>query len=226
MTVRVVYGVNDETLSLAGCTVGFAAHSLRDVFNIPLDTDCLLNGDPATTEDLLATGDLLEFVQQWGRKGCGSEYLSVTEVRRMVGDKGIGEMRGEGITPKNIPVYETEAVLRWVNKRLELDAAIVKEREAVSARGLTVDPDTRQATFKTRKVDLTEKPFELLYLLVREFRPGRKHEIGAIKFSVWRDGLTSDDTVRRTISRLRKALEKFPGVQLTLADMRVELSIE
>jgi len=226
MTVRVVHGVNDDTLPLEGRTVGFVAENLRDVFNIPAEAVALLNGDPAITEDLLATGDLLEFVQRWGHKGCGSEYLAVADARRMVGDKGICELGAAGINPENILAHKTADVLRWINERLELDSQIVKERKPVSARGLTVDPETRQASFKGVTIDLQEKPFELLYLLVNKYRPGRKHTLAEIRCSVWQDDLTSDDTVRRTISRLREPLEKFPGIKLPLSGGLLELLIE
>ena len=226
MTVRVVHGANDLTFPLAGRTIRFVAKKLRDVFNIPQGADALLNGSPSNSETVLATGDLLEFVQPLGHKGCGSEYLSVAEVRRMVGDRGIRELGAEGVIPTEIPVYETACVLRWVNEKLEFDSHIVRERRPVSARSLTVDPDTRQASYKGNTIELSDLPFDLLYVLVKEFRAGRKHALAKIKYSVWRDDLTSDDTVRRTISRLRKALKSFPSVQLTLADMRVELSIE
>lgn len=71
--VRVRYGPNDMHLEVSGMTVGNLKPKLREVFNIPYFVGSWLNGRPVDAQEVLVSGDILEFSRCFGVKGSGGD---------------------------------------------------------------------------------------------------------------------------------------------------------
>ncbi len=68
-TTKVVYGVNELELDLAGKTVRGIWKTLEQVFNIPRDAVVTVNGVRADDEYVVHPGDEIEFQKAAGVKG-------------------------------------------------------------------------------------------------------------------------------------------------------------
>ena len=68
-TTKVLYGVNELDLELAGKTVSEVWKALEQVFNIPRDATITLNGARVDDDTVVHAGDELEFQKAAGVKG-------------------------------------------------------------------------------------------------------------------------------------------------------------
>ena len=68
-TTKVLYGVNELDLELAGKTVSEVWKALEQVFNIPRDVAITLNGARVDDDTVVRAGDELEFQKAAGVKG-------------------------------------------------------------------------------------------------------------------------------------------------------------
>ena len=68
-TTKVLYGVNELDLELAGKTVSEVWKALEQVFNIPRDAAITLNGARVDDDTVVGAGDELEFQKAAGVKG-------------------------------------------------------------------------------------------------------------------------------------------------------------
>ena len=68
-TTKVIYGVNELELDLAGKTVREIWKVLEQVFNIPRDAVITVNGSRTDDEYVVRPGDEIEFQKQAGVKG-------------------------------------------------------------------------------------------------------------------------------------------------------------
>ena len=68
-TTKVLYGVNELDLELAGKTVSEVWKALEQVFNIPRDVTITLNGARVDDDTVVGAGDELEFQKAAGVKG-------------------------------------------------------------------------------------------------------------------------------------------------------------
>jgi hypothetical protein len=71
-TTKVIYGVNELDLELAGKTVRGIWKHLEQVFNIPRDAVVTVNGTRVDDTYVLAAGDELEFTKAAGVKGLAA----------------------------------------------------------------------------------------------------------------------------------------------------------
>ena len=67
---KVIYGVNELDLDLAGKTVRGIWQALSQVLNIPRDAAVSVNGERAEDDYVVRPGDEIEFQKQAGVKGC------------------------------------------------------------------------------------------------------------------------------------------------------------
>jgi hypothetical protein len=68
-TTKVLYGVNELDLELAGKTVSEVWKALEQVFNIPRDAVVTVNGARVDEESVVRAGDEIEFQKAAGVKG-------------------------------------------------------------------------------------------------------------------------------------------------------------
>lgn len=68
-TTKVIYGVNELELDLAGKTVRRICKTLEQVFNIPRDAVVTVNGTRADDDFVVHPGDEIEFQKAAGVKG-------------------------------------------------------------------------------------------------------------------------------------------------------------
>ncbi len=68
-TTKVIYGVNELDLDLAGKTVRGIWQALSQVLNIPRDAAVSVNGERAADDYVVRPGDEIEFQKQAGVKG-------------------------------------------------------------------------------------------------------------------------------------------------------------
>jgi ThiS family len=66
---KVIYGVNELDLDLAGKTVRGIWQALSQVLNIPRDAAVAVNGERAADDYVVRPGDEIEFQKQAGVKG-------------------------------------------------------------------------------------------------------------------------------------------------------------
>lgn len=66
---RVVYGVNDLELDLAGKSIRGLWQHLSQVLNIPREAQVTVNGEPANDDYVVRPGDEIEFRKAAGVKG-------------------------------------------------------------------------------------------------------------------------------------------------------------
>ena len=69
---KVIYGVNELDLDLAGNTVEGIWKVLEQVLNIPRDAAVSVNGSRVEDDYVLRPGDEIEFQKQAGVKGLGA----------------------------------------------------------------------------------------------------------------------------------------------------------
>lgn len=69
VSTKVIYGVNELDLDLAGKTVRGIWQALSQVLNIPRDAAVSVNGERAADDYVVRPGDEIEFQKQAGVKG-------------------------------------------------------------------------------------------------------------------------------------------------------------
>ena len=69
---KVIYGVNELDLDLAGKSVRGIWKALEQVFNIPRDAQVTVNGARVDDEYVVRPGDEIEFQKQAGVKGLAA----------------------------------------------------------------------------------------------------------------------------------------------------------
>ena len=69
---KVIYGVNELDLDLAGKSVRGIWKVLEQVFNIPRDAQVTVNGARVDDEYVVRPGDEIEFQKAAGVKGIGA----------------------------------------------------------------------------------------------------------------------------------------------------------
>ncbi len=68
-STRVVYGVNDLELDLAGKSIRTVYKVLEQVLNIPRDASVSVNGNRVDDDYVVRPGDEIEFLKTAGVKG-------------------------------------------------------------------------------------------------------------------------------------------------------------
>lgn len=113
MSVRVVHGANEGHLPVEAESVGKVAHMLREVFNVPADASAFVNGEEVTRDHVLAAGDNLEFVQEFGQKGGLHDYWSRAELVEFFGEDEVRQMEEAGMKLTPRPVLTADEVISW-----------------------------------------------------------------------------------------------------------------
>jgi|GEM_PF-2788170 len=202
MTVRVVHGVNDDTLPLAGRTVAFAAENLRDVFNIPAEADALVDGATRPFDHVLHDGDCLEFVSRNGRKGM-QEFWSEDELIQHLGDAEFERMKEAGLELTPRPVLTSCELAKWekwlrdenVHPRDMIHVAVSIEKEWISVEG-------KQFPMKQNECAIVN------CLLEAKGEPRSQNDIRA-RYSNYSFEERIDNTIRRSLKGHASGIGKF-----------------
>ncbi len=83
--VRLIHGANEDVLPVGGMRVGKVRFEFSGLFNISPDADAFLSGQPVAEGYVLRHGEILEFLQTWGRKGVGRVWKGEGEIRDSFG---------------------------------------------------------------------------------------------------------------------------------------------
>ncbi|MBX6350357.1 MAG: response regulator transcription factor [Clostridia bacterium] len=121
-------------------------------------------------------------------------------------DRVLGlETGADDYVVKPVSGRELVARIRAVQRRAGPDGPHGRARRRVELGPLVLDPDTREARLRGRRLSLTPKEFDLLLHLAR--RPGVVHSRGDLLLEVWGYEAPADSrTVDVHISRLREKL--------------------
>jgi DNA-binding response OmpR family regulator len=108
---------------------------------------------------------------------------------------------------KPFSIRELQARVKAVIKRSKGSSAS-QNNESITAGELSIDPLTKRFTIRGKRIDLTRKEFEILWLLVKS--PGRIFSREEILEKIWEnDVIVTDRTVDVNITRLRRKMEEY-----------------
>lgn len=123
-------------------------------------------------------------------------------------DKIIGlETGADDYMSKPFSIREFIARVKAILRRTELDFNSQKpEKEVLTFEKLVVDPEMRKATIAGKKIELTPKEFDLLYLLMSN--PGKSYSRESLLKLIWGYEFSGyEHTVNSHINRLRTKIE-------------------
>ncbi len=108
---------------------------------------------------------------------------------------------------KPFSIKELQARVKAVLKRAKVSPAEVAST-VLSMGNLAIDLETKRLVLGDKKIDLTRKEYEIIYLLVKT--PGRIFSREEILRRVWEsDVIVSDRTVDVNMTRLRRKMEEY-----------------
>jgi hypothetical protein len=67
--VEIIHGAHQDKYDVAGKTVGYVRQALGDVFNIPRDAECLIDGRVVDETTIIRENSVVEFIKASGTKG-------------------------------------------------------------------------------------------------------------------------------------------------------------
>lgn len=195
MSVHVVCGANQGSFPLQGMTVSQVAQGLRDVLSTYGRHKVWANGEVVSGDHVLGDGDHLEFGRTFGHKGGIHDFsCDGNFVERFGSDKLISSNHTKVLISKSIGFGPRTAGL-----------VIDSERCEVSCQG--------QGPCDLGPTIL----FRLIERLAR--RTGIWISFDRLKDDVWQDEFTCDETIGRTVRRLR---EKLKAAGITGIDLKVK----
>ena len=101
--VRVIHGIHDLTLPVAGKSIGEVRYYLVTSLNLHLDASAFLNRRNVRDGTLIPLGSALEFLHMLGQKGVGKVWKNLDEIREAF---GLDEVRLKQWREKGLPVHE------------------------------------------------------------------------------------------------------------------------
>lgn len=108
-------------------------------------------------------------------------------------------------TTPSVIVAKIRATLRRV-ERSQVSSAEPSRARALTFEGLEISPETREVLVQKRKVDLTAKEFDVLYLLASH--PKRVFATEELFQQIWGNDGDDPHTIRVHIARIRSKIEK------------------
>lgn len=121
-------------------------------------------------------------------------------------DKIIGlETGADDYLTKPFSIRELLARIKAVLRRADVNA-VYQKTDSIEISELSIDPSKRKVTLGVRKLELTPKEFDLLYLFMTN--PGRSYSREALLNAIWGYEFNGyEHTVNSHINRLRSKIE-------------------
>jgi DNA-binding response OmpR family regulator len=158
--------------------------------------------------DVLLPGlDGLEVCKEVRKSGILTPILMLTSKSEEI-DKVLGlELGADDYITKPFSIKEFIARVKAIFRRVELINVTEKNDKDISYKNLSIESSTRKVLINNRRIDLTPKEFDLLYLLASH--PGRVYTRENLLNIIWGyQHKGYEHTVNSHINRLRSKIEK------------------
>ena len=149
----------------------------------------------------------LEVCKDIRKSGIPTPILMLTSKSEEI-DKVLGlELGADDYLTKPFSIREFVARVKAIFRRVELFKQTEKDGKDINFRDITIEISTHKVLINNRRIDLTPKEFELLYLLAAH--PGRVYSRENLLNIIWGyQHKGYEHTVNSHINRLRKKIEK------------------
>jgi DNA-binding response OmpR family regulator len=141
------------------------------------------------------------------KSGIPTPILMLTSKSEEI-DKVLGlELGADDYLTKPFSIREFIARVKAIFRRVELFKQTEKDGKDINFRDIVIEISTHKVLINNRRIDLTPKEFELLYLLAAH--PGRVYSRENLLNIIWGyQHKGYEHTVNSHINRLRKKIEK------------------
>lgn len=149
----------------------------------------------------------LEVCKDIRKSGIPTPILMLTSKSEEI-DKVLGlELGADDYLTKPFSIREFIARVKAIFRRVELFKQTEKDGKDINFRDIVIEISTHKVLINNRRIDLTPKEFELLYLLASN--PGRVYSRENLLNIIWGyQHKGYEHTVNSHINRLRKKIEK------------------
>jgi two-component system, OmpR family, alkaline phosphatase synthesis response regulator PhoP len=158
--------------------------------------------------DIMLPGlDGIEICKQIRKKENYTPILMLTSKSEEF-DKVLGlEVGADDYLTKPFSIREFIARVKAIFRRVENIRDEFEEEKDIKAGALKIEPSKKRVLLKEKRIDLTPKEFELLYLLASH--PGRTYTREQLLSLIWGDHYNGyEHTVNSHINRLRSKIEE------------------
>lgn len=159
--------------------------------------------------DIMMPGmDGFETLQKLKAQHCDAPVIMLSarsdEIDKVVGFRmGVDDYQTKPFSPTELAL-RIKAVLRRAGEQVK------KQKQVISYKGLSLDYNKRKVMLNDKKIELTPKEFEVLWVLASN--PNQVFTKSNLLDKVWDSAFYGDDnTVTVHIRRLREKLEKDPS---------------
>ena len=165
------------------------------------------NYDLIVLDVMLPGMDGLEVCKEIRKSGILTPVLMLTSKSEEI-DKVLGlELGANDYLTKPFSIREFIARVKAIFRRVELFKQTEKEGEDVNFRDVVIEISTHKVLINNKRIDLTPKEFDLLYLLASH--PGRVYSRENLLNIIWGyQHKGYEHTVNSHINRLRGKIEK------------------
>lgn len=161
--------------------------------------------------DIMLPGmDGIEILKQLRSRHIHTPIVMLTSKSSEI-DRILGlEFGADDYVTKPFSIRELIARIKAVFRRIDTFTPAEKEGQSLSFGDLTIDPEKRRVTIKTKSIDLTAKEYDLLFYFANH--PGRVFNRSQLLDKVWGYGHDGyEHTVNSNINRLRAKIEINPA---------------
>jgi len=165
------------------------------------------NFDLIVLDIMLPRLDGIEICKQLRKKENYTPILMLTSKSEEF-DRVLGlEIGADDYLTKPFSIREFIARVKAIFRRVENIRGELEEEKEITAGSLKIEPSKTRVLLKEKRIELTPKEFELLYLLASH--PGRTYTREQLLNQIWGDHYNGfEHTVNSHINRLRSKIEE------------------